>query len=85
MRFFAFIVIMGLVVVVGIQLFGLLKDNRVLTGEVEELRTENQALVEAEQKLRSDIEYFADPENLSKELRAQFDYKRPNETLIKIQ
>jgi len=85
MRVITFIVLGGLAAIVGFQLFGILKDNRALSSEVSSLQATNQTLVETEQQLRSDLEYFKDPENLSKELRSQFDYKRPNETLIKIQ
>ena len=33
-------------------------------------------------ELRSDLEYFAEPENLEKELRSRFNYKKPGEKLI---
>jgi len=36
-------------------------------------------------KLKADLQYFAEPENLAKELKAKFDYKKPGEKLIKIQ
>lgn len=49
-----------------------------LTAEVGALKAENV-------KLNNDITYFENPENLSKELKSRFDYKRPGETLIKIQ
>ncbi len=33
-------------------------------------------------ELRSDLEYFSEPENLEKELRSRFNYKNPGEKLI---
>lgn len=33
-------------------------------------------------KLQADLEYFQEPENLAKELRSRFNYKKPGEKLI---
>lgn len=32
--------------------------------------------------LKSDLEYFKDPENMEKELRSRFNYKNPGERLV---
>lgn len=46
-----------------------------LGGKIENLKKEN-ALLQA------DSEYFKDPANLEKELRARFNYKNPGEKMI---
>ncbi len=33
-------------------------------------------------ELRADLEYFSEPENLVKELRSRFNYKKPGEKMI---
>ena len=33
-------------------------------------------------ELQADLEYYARPENLEKELRSRFNYKKPGEKLI---
>lgn len=46
--------------------------------QLEKLKTENE-------QLKADISYYAEPENIAKELKGKFDYKKPGEKLIKIQ
>mgnify|MGYP001587667898 CR=1 FL=1 len=47
-----------------------------------ELKSENDAVELDNNNLKSQIEYFADPRNLEKELRARFNVKLPGEKLI---
>ncbi len=69
----------------SVQLFNLQRDNRELGARLESANIEIGELELENAKLQADIGYFADPENLAKELKARFDYKKPGEKLIKIQ
>lgn len=69
----------------SVQLFNLQRDNRELGARLESANIEIGELELKNVKLQADIGYFADPENLAKELKARFDYKKPGEKLIKIQ
>jgi len=77
----------ALVVMSGltIQLYNLYKSNAELRTRLAEAREEEEYLSKEQTQLQADMSYFANPENLAKELKAKFDYKRPGEKLIKIQ
>lgn len=69
----------------GIQLFNFYKGNSILSLKLREATAEATKLNSENLQLKADIQYFGEPENLAKELRAKFDYKKPGEKLIKIQ
>jgi len=85
MRLFNLLAIVAVIIILGIQLFNLYKENRTLVTDLNELRSKDNSLIEENRKLRSDIEYFSNSDNIAKELKSRFDYKRPGEKLIKIQ
>jgi hypothetical protein len=85
MKLIAPLVIVVIVILVGIQLLSLYRENRELVGDVGVLKEKADILIEESQILQNDIKYFSDSDNLEKELKSRFDYKRPGETLIKIQ
>ncbi len=69
----------------GIQLFNFYQSNSQLSAKLKTASAEAVTLQSDNAKLKADLEYFAEPENLAKELKAKFDYKKPGEKLIKIQ
>ncbi len=69
----------------AVQLYHLYVGNRDLRARLEDSKTEEIDLAEEKSQLQADVAYFSRPENLAKELKAKFDYKRPGEKLIKIQ
>ena len=71
--------------VLSLQLYRLYKNNGVLEAELNKSLDEVQALTNESERLKADISYFSEPENLAKELKAKFDYKKPGEKLIKVQ
>ena len=71
--------------VMSVQLFRIIVDDDRVGANLDKARTEAQALKLENEQLQSDINYFSKPENLSKEFKAKFDYKKPGEKLIKIQ
>jgi len=85
MKLVAILIVIVFIGVLAVQLSGLYDENRGLVKEVDSYRAEVNFLVAEGQSIRDDSEYFSDLENLEKELKARFDYKRPGETLIKIQ
>ena len=46
------------------------------------LKTKADNLIAENAKIKSEIEYFSLPENLEKELRSKFNYKKPEEKMI---
>ncbi len=69
----------------GIQLFNFYQSNSELSSKLKTASAEAVTLQSDNAKLKADLQYFAEPENLAKELKAKFDYKKPGEKLIKIQ
>ena len=82
MVWFAALVIMGFL---GSQLYNLYTGNSELSRRLETANIEAQKLTLEHEKLQADLSYFSESENLAKELKARFDYKKPGEKLIKIQ
>ena len=74
-----------MVLVLSIQVVKFYSQNDDLKESLDKLTAEVGALQFENTKLQDDILYFQNPENLAKELKSRFDYKRPGETLIKIQ
>lgn len=85
MRIIVYIAAVLFFIALGVQLINLYRQNIELKADVNDLVAQVETLKEENKQLQDDIEYFSDPENLAKELKARFDYKRPGETLIKIQ
>lgn len=79
---------MAVMVIFGflsVQLVRTYMNNLSLADILENAKNELGALRTENQQLKDDLEYYSVPENLEKELKSKFDYKRPGETLIKIQ
>ena len=71
-----------LVTMLGVQIYFSLGSERELQGEYELLQAKLLTASEESEKLRAELEYFRNPANLEKELKARFNYKREGENLI---
>ena len=74
-----------LAVAVGFFAFGvywLSLEKRVADAEVKKLEAELLSAVAEEDALEGKVQYLSEPENLVKEIKAQFNYRRPDEKLI---
>jgi len=67
--------------VVGVQMYRLNEQRRTMEVEVEATRKEVAALTDENEKLTADLSYLSHPENLLKELKSLFNYRRSNEEL----
>ena len=68
--------------VIFYQLYQLFSYHRVLQFSASALDKRLKAFKEENLQLQADLEYFQEPENLVKELRSRFNYKKPGEKLI---
>lgn len=68
--------------VVLIQLYFVIIEKNNLKAKLDSLNDKLNVLSKENEKLKSEIEYFSVPENLEKELRAKFNYKKPGEKMI---
>lgn len=77
------IIVLGtILILLGWEIYNLNAKRVALRRNLEEIGGDVGALEAESQKLRADLEYFADPENLIKELKSKFNYKKPGEKLI---
>ncbi|MBI2010702.1 MAG: septum formation initiator family protein [Candidatus Colwellbacteria bacterium] len=65
-----------------IQLYRTDKARRELKREVTEVNEEMATVSADNDSLAEKIQYYSDPRNLEKELRARFNFRLPNERLI---
>ena len=85
MRLFIWAAVILFVGFLSFQLVRLYSRNSELDAKANLLGNEIQSLDQENKDMEADTQYLAEPENLAKELKAKFDYKRPGEKLIKIQ
>ena len=66
----------------SVELYLMFKEKNQLWDKIGGLNNRLEALVKENVDLRSEIEYFSHPENLEKELRSKFNYKKPDEKMM---
>jgi len=76
------IILIILVIISGIELFFLFRDEKKVKNELSQINQKMQSLNEENQNLRAQIDYYSDPANLGKELKAKFNYRRPDEKMM---
>ena len=64
------------------QLFQLYRQNKNFEDNLSKISQKAQVLTKENANLMADAEYFSNPENLAKEIRSRFNYKKPGEKLI---
>ncbi|MDP3015008.1 MAG: hypothetical protein Q8N28_01165 [bacterium] len=82
MRFVIIIILSIILIAVLIQAYFILKERDQLKIKMDDLNSRFSALSKENSHIQSEIEYFSYPENLEKELRARFNYKKPGEKMI---
>jgi len=66
----------------GFGIYRLNLRNKRLKAEVNDLSAELKVIEDENQDLSSKIEFFKEPENLLKELKSQFNYRKEGEEMI---
>lgn len=67
---------------ISVQIFLIVKERNKLRTDLDNSNSRLQALLKENADLQLDIEYFSHPENLEKELKSKFNYKKPDEKMI---
>lgn len=76
------LVLIILLAIVGVQVYRLNNQRIKLESELARTTPRIESLEQENEKLVKDLEYFANPENLLKELKSKFNYKLPDEKMI---
>ncbi len=71
-----------LVVFVGFQIFLFLSRERDLQAQLSAVQSKFESANDDRDRLRAELEYFSRPENLEKELRLRFNYRKIDEKMI---
>lgn len=82
MKLWQIILFSFLIAFLGWGFYGLRQERASVEAEVSELLSRVDALKKENTELKSDIEYFQNPENLVKELKSQFNYRAPDEKMF---
>jgi cell division protein FtsB len=81
-RFWIYIILLALAGVLGFQVYKLDANKDALTDQFNKIKAQADSLAAENSRLEQSIDYFSDPHNLEKELRARFNYRLPWENLI---
>lgn len=71
-----------ILIIILAQLYFIFQDNRRLGSELKNLNARAETLSVDNDKVKSEIEYYSHPENIEKELRSRFNYKKPGEKMM---
>ncbi|PIR88171.1 MAG: hypothetical protein COU10_00660 [Candidatus Harrisonbacteria bacterium CG10_big_fil_rev_8_21_14_0_10_45_28] len=82
MRFFVVTFLVVVMIFLASQFFALNNERGEYVEQVEANSVETRILEIENKELKEDLEFYQDDKNLSKELRAQFNYHEPGEELL---
>jgi len=83
MRILSIIVAVIIIGAVAYQVISFLVKEKRISGKFYEIQAELDKVTSEQEKLRAELKYLSNPDNLEKELRARFNLRSPDEkTLI---
>ncbi|HDH31222.1 MAG TPA: hypothetical protein ENH26_00385 [Candidatus Wolfebacteria bacterium] len=82
MKIIIAIIIFIAAVMVFVYIYFSFHDERQLKENLSNLNAQIKILVEENKHLKSEIDYFSYPENLEKELKTKFNYRKPDEKMM---
>jgi cell division protein FtsB len=85
MKFGKIVIIAALLLFVGLVIYEVAEFSHMrvaLQSEFQATETKLEAAKNENAELSQELEYYSRPENLEKELRARFNYKKPGESMI---
>jgi cell division protein FtsB len=78
----AIVVLSVFLILIGVQVYSFVKQEWSLGSELADAQTNFTKAQAQETSLQEENQYLSNPENLEKELRARFNYKKPGETMV---
>ena len=82
MKIIAFIVLAGILLVLGSQVYSFLLRERDVRSDFGEIQAKFDRTKQDQEKLRAELDYYLNPTNLKKELRSRFNLKEPGEKVL---
>ncbi|PIR44300.1 hypothetical protein COV23_00415 [Candidatus Wolfebacteria bacterium CG10_big_fil_rev_8_21_14_0_10_31_9] len=81
-NYFIIAILVVLIIVLGIQTIIFIKNGGSLSADLKIMKEKAEALAKENEDLQAQIEYYSKPENLEKELKAKFNYKKAEEKMM---
>ena len=85
MKIAAIVVLSLFLIVLGVQVYSFVAQEWSLGSELADVQMNLTKAQAQETSLQEENQYLSNPENLEKELRARFNYKKPGETMVIIE
>lgn len=82
MRILVVLVLLIVLILIAAEVYLIFDERGELKEKTAELNKKFDSLIKDNENLKSEIEYFSFPENLEKELRQRFNYKKIGEKMI---
>ena len=82
MKLASAILIFIILIFVGLRVFSFVGEQRDLSQNLSDIQIKLMQAKADEADLQAETQYLSNPINLQKELRAQFNYKKPGETMV---
>jgi len=85
MKIAAIVVLSLFIIVIGVQVYSFVAQEWQLGSELADVQANLTKAQTQETSLQEQNQYLSNPQNLEKELRARFNYKKPGETMVIIE
>ncbi|MEK7555296.1 MAG: septum formation initiator family protein [Patescibacteria group bacterium] len=82
MKIIIVIIIVIVIIMVLAYVYFSFQEQRQMKENLSNLNAQIKTLVGENDELKSEIEYFSHPENLEKELKTKFNYRKPDEKMM---
>lgn len=82
MKIVIVIIIVIVIVMALAYVYFTFQEQRQIKGNLSNLNARIETLVKENEFLKSELEYFSEPENLEKELRTKFNFRKPDEKMM---
>jgi cell division protein FtsB len=82
MKIASIVVLSLFLILIGVQVYSFVAQEWSLGGELADVQQNLTKAQTQETSLQEETQYLSNPENLEKELRARFNYKKSGETMV---
>jgi len=82
MKLFAVAILSALLFVLSVQIYSFLGREKQAEEEFSEFKTKLENAKLDQSKFQAELDFYMNPANLEKELRARFNYKEPDEKML---
>ena len=82
MKIYHWLFIAAVAIILSLGIYKLAADKNALARETENAKTELNELYEEKKFLEEEMDYLANPENILKQFKTRFNYRKPGENIM---